>query len=76
MITTMKTTSALEKEAMIVGMIDNLPVEDILSVLERHYAVAEQYLGDTHRLSIDARYHWLEWTFVLDDIMEFYKNKN
>jgi hypothetical protein len=74
MITTMKTTSAVEKDNALKTFVEGMTNEQAVKALKAYYGTCEEYLEDKDkRLSLDARYHWLEWTFVIEDWLEHYR---
>lgn len=73
MITKMKTTTAVEKDNALEVFLKGMTDEQAVKALKAYYETCETYLADEEkRLSLDARYHWLEWTFIVEDWLEHY----
>lgn len=75
MITTLKTTTAREKSNALETFLEGMTNEQALKALKAYYEICSDTLEDRDkRLSLDARYHWLEWTFVIEDWVEELEN--
>lgn len=68
---TLNTSSAREKSNALETFLAGMTNEQALKALSAYYDICNEHLEDRDkRLSLDARCHWLEWTFVIEDWQE------
>lgn len=68
---TLNTSTAREKSNALETFLGGMTDEQALKALDAYYKICNEQLEDKEkRLSLDARCHWLEWTFVIEDWVE------
>ena len=67
----LKTSTALEKEELILELLDGEPYHKCIERLNGIIDLSNTYLDDSH-LSQDARCHWIENLLVSEDLLEHF----
>ena len=74
MITTLKTSTAKEKEELILELLDGLPLHNCIERLNDIIETSNGYIDSSYS-SEDTRLHWVEILTISEDLREYFHRR-